>query len=103
MATTFHPITLDETLKLISLSPNKSCNLIPCPAFIVKECKDILAPIIMQTINLSLPEGTFPGCFKQALVAPLLKKPTLPKNEFKNYWPVSNLNYVSKLLEKSQK
>ena len=31
---------------------------------------------------------------------PTAKKPTLPKNEFKNYRPVSNLNYVSKLLEK---
>ena len=98
--TTFHPITLDETLKLISSSPNKSCDLDPCPTFIVKECKDILAPIIMEIINLSLSEGTFPGRFKQALVTPLLKKPTLSKNEFKNYRPVSNLNYVSKLLEK---
>ena len=54
----------------------------------------------MQIINLSLSEGTFPGCFKQALVTPLLKKPTLIKNKFKNYRPVLNLNYASKLLEK---
>ena len=47
----------------------------PCPTFIVKECKDILAPIIMEIINLSLSEGTFPGRFKQALVTPLLKNP----------------------------
>ena len=30
---------------------------------------------------------------------PSLKKPSLSKNEFKNYRPVSNLNYISKLLE----
>ena len=29
--TTFHPITLDETLKLISSSPNKSCDWIHAP------------------------------------------------------------------------
>ena len=77
--TNFQPITLDETLKLISSSPNKSCDLDPCPTFIVKECKDVLAPPIMQIINLSLSEGIFPGRFKQALVTPLLKKPSLPK------------------------
>ena len=96
----FQPITLDETLKLISSSPNKSCDLDPCPTFIVKECRDILAVPIMHIINLSLSEGIFPDRFKQALVTPLLKKQSLPKNEFKNYRPVSNLNYISKLLEK---
>ena len=99
--THFHPITYNDTLKLISSSPNKSCDLDPCPTFIVKECKEILATPIMNIINLSLSEGIFPGRFKQALVTPLLKKPSLPKNELKNYRPVSNLNYLSKLLEKT--
>ena len=38
--------------------------------------------------------------FKQALVTPLIKKKTLCRNEFKNYRPISNLSFLSKILEK---
>ena len=39
-------------------------------------------------------------CFKRAIVTPLIKKQSLPPDELKNYRPVSNLNYLSKLLER---
>ena len=96
----FKPVTEMDVLKLLSSVPNKFCDLDPCPTSIVKECMDILVTPITKIINLSLSEGIFPSQFKQALVSPLLKKPSLPKNEFKNYRPVSNLNFISKLLEK---
>ena len=35
-----------------------------------------------------------------ACVRPLLKKTSLPKNEMKNYRPVSKLSFISKILEK---
>ena len=38
--------------------------------------------------------------FKQAIVLPLLKKPNLDRNVFKNYRPVSNLHFLSKILKK---
>ena len=41
-----------------------------------------------------------PSKMKQAIVAPLLKKSTLDNDELKNYRPVSNLFFVSKLTEK---
>ena len=44
--------------------------------------------------------STFHQNFKEAHVRPLLKKTSLPKNELKNYRPVSNLSFVSKILEK---
>jgi hypothetical protein len=96
----FTTVSEDEVRKLISSSANKSCDLDPCPTFIVKECVDLLVAPITSIINMSLSNGIFPGQFKQALVTPLLKKSSLPKNVFKNYRPVSNLNYVSKLMEK---
>jgi len=37
---------------------------------------------------------------KQALVVPLLKKPTLDREILKNYRPVSNLSFLSKVLER---
>ena len=97
----FKPLSQDEVKKLISKAPTKSCDLDPCPTFIIKDCMDILLAPITNIINLSLQEGVFPDLFKKALVTPLLKKPSLPKNDFKNYRPVSNLNFLSKLTEKA--
>ena len=37
---------------------------------------------------------------KTAIVKPLLKKPSLDKNLLKNYRPISNLPFLSKILEK---
>ena len=41
-----------------------------------------------------------PNIFKQALIAPILKKSSLDKEVLKNYRPVSNLNFISKILER---
>ena len=48
----------------------------------------------------SLTKGEFPNDFKYAIVKPLLKKPNLDKDELKNYRPVSNLHFISKVIEK---
>ena len=44
--------------------------------------------------------STFHQNFKKAHVRPLLKKTSLTKNELKNYRPVSNLGFISKILQK---
>ena len=44
--------------------------------------------------------GLFPSSFKQAIVHPLLKKPSLPDDDLNNFRPISNLNFNSKILEK---
>ena len=98
------PVSEDEVRKLISSSPNRSCDLDPCLTSIIKECVDLLAKPITTIINTSISQGIFPQHFKQARIAPLLKKASLSWQELKNYSPVSspvsNLNYVSKLMEK---
>ena len=47
-----------------------------------------------------LSEGIFPSSFKQALLQPLLKKPSLSTDDLNNFRPISNLNFISKILEK---
>ena len=59
-----------------------------------------LLPVIALIINRSLSAGVVPDCMKVAHVSPLLKKPSLDPNELKNYRPVSNLSFLSKVLEK---
>ncbi|XP_056006829.1 uncharacterized protein LOC130050609 [Ostrea edulis] len=44
--------------------------------------------------------GSFPTSFKEAIVTPLLKKASLDPDIPKNYRPVSNPAYLSKLIEK---
>jgi len=47
-----------------------------------------------------LEHGVFPTQLKQARVLPLLKKPTLDPDEACSYRPISNLSYLSKLIER---
>ena len=95
----FSLITEEKVHKLINSSTNKSCTLDPMPTSLVIDCIYVLLPIITKMINLSLGSGLFTDDWKCALVLPLLKKPRLDLL-FKNYRPVSNLQYVSKLTER---
>ena len=51
-------------------------------------------------INASLTSSHVPAEFKHVIVKPLLKKPALDKDILNNYRPVSNLPFVSKLVER---
>ena len=97
---TFSPASEDEIRKLIMSSPSKHCHLDPIPTWILKEHIDILLPTITRIVNLSLTTSTFPSQFKSAIVKPLLKKSSLDPENLKNYRPVSNLTFVSKIIEK---
>ena len=54
----------------------------------------------VETISCIPYLGIFPSSFKQALVQPLLKKPSLSTDDLNNFRPISNLNFISKILEK---
>ena len=49
---------------------------------------------------MSITSGSFPDSFKHSIVTPLLKKPTLDKEQLSNYRPVANLSFLSKLTER---
>ena len=78
---------------------NKSCDLDPLPTTSLKACLDTLLYPITNIVNASLCSGLFPGDFKQAQINPLLKKSTLPKENLNCYRFISNLSFISKLLE----
>ena len=77
-----------------------SCVINPLPTSVVKECLDELSPAISSSVNLSLEQGHFPDAWKGALVKSKLKKSNLELDE-KKYRPVSNLQFLSKLVEKA--
>ncbi len=96
----FRPATEDEVRKLLMTSPSKSCELDPFPTWLLKMCAEPIVPVLTQLINASLAEGHVDTTLKTALVRPLLKNSSMDTNNLKHYRPVSNLPFVSKLLEK---
>ena len=86
--------------KIIAKSPTKSCSLDPAPTWIVKDSLEELIPMVMILVNLSLQSANVPDSMKQALVTPLLKKDDLDPEVLKNNRPVSNLSFLSKVLER---
>ena len=98
--TSFQPITTDYLHSVVTKCAPKSCELDPIPTSLLLECLDTVLPTMTSIINDSLKSGVFPSIYKSAIVTPLLKKPSLDPNDLKNYRPVSNLSFMSKILEK---
>jgi hypothetical protein len=98
--TSFKELEESEVRKLIQKAPNKQCASDPIPTWLLKKCIDSLCPVLTVMVNLSLKMGHFPDGWKNALVTPLLKKTGLDL-VFSNFRPVSNLPFVSKLVERA--
>src|SRR6218665_1056106 len=96
----FAPVTSDIVCRMVSESVNKFSMNDPMPTWLLKSCVDLLAPYITSLFNSSLSSGAFPTCYKDAYVTPRLKKPTLPPCELSSYPPISNLSFLSKLLDR---
>ena len=96
----FDEVSEDYISTLITTSPTKSCSLDPIPTYLVKNCLDVLLPVITTMVNISLQTGHFPVDWKNAVVHPNLKKENSEPN-FENYRPLSNLAFTSKLTEKA--
>ena len=65
--------------------------------WLVKDMSNLLSPFIALLVNKSLTTGCFPAEFKEAIIRPLLKREGLDLSDLKNYRPVSNLPFLSKL------
>ena len=92
-------MTQSEVKRIITNMKTKSCELDPIPTHITKQILDTLLPAITKIVNLSLSTGTFSNQWKQAIVRPLLKKKGADLT-YKNYRPVSNLQFISKVVER---
>ena len=86
--------------KVITSSPTEYCALDPIPTWLLKQCLDQVAPVLTVIVNTSLSCADFTPELKRAFATPLIKKLILDCEIFKNYRPVSNLSFVSKLIER---
>lgn len=96
----FSQVTEDDIRKIIEQAAPKSCCLDPVPTKLIKACLDILLPLITRIINQSLSTSTVPKAFKLAAITPILKKANLIVEILKNFRPIANLPFLSKVLEK---
>ena len=96
----FSLASTEEVKEAILASSDSTCSLDIIPTSLLKSCLDALLTPITTLINLSLTEGSFPASFKHAIVKPLLKKYNLPLDDLSSYRPISNLNFISKILER---
>ena len=96
----FSPVTTDDVKCILHKSSLKSCELDPLPSWMVRESEDELIPVIRSIINLSFTESTVPEEYKLAILGPRIKKLGLALI-LNSYRPVSNLQFVSKLIERS--
>ena len=100
MLTDIPPPSVSEISKLIRSMPAKSSPMDKIPTTVIKKCADTFAPLLTRLVTLSFNEGKFPDTYKQALVAPLFKNEGLDADVFGNYRPISNLNTISKIVER---
>ena len=98
--TKFNPLSEIEISKLVQESKSTTCELDVIPTPKLKDNLQYLTPVITEIVNRSLATGVFPQEWKNALIRPLLKKKGLSL-ELQNYRPVSNLSFLSKILEKA--
>ena len=95
----FKSVSEQDVLKVIMNSKPTTCPSDPVPSKLIKEFVTTFLPLITRIVNLSLLSGTFATEWKTAVVRPLLKKKGLDII-LQNYRPVSNLPYISKIVEK---
>ena len=95
----FH-IYLQQVSSLLKSITSKSSGMDFIPTSLLKACPSVFSELIARLANLSFQEGCFPQSFKTAQVSPLIKKPSLDPGNFANYRPISNLNNISKILER---
>ena len=94
----FRPVTHDEVKRYILSTPSKTYILDPFPTDLLKKCVDEVSPFITKLVNRSLEQGYMPKQLKRAIVTPIPKK--INSIEFSNFRPISNLPFLSKLIER---
>ena len=78
---------------------NKTYSLDVIPTWLLKVVNSLI-PIFHFIVNLSFSKSHVPSCLKHSIITPVLKKSNLNTNLYKSFRPVSNLSFVSKLIEK---
>ncbi len=96
----FSLVTKEELIKIISTMNKTTCASDPFPTKLLMSHLPTIIDVILHIVNLCISTSIFPMSCKSSIVKPLIKKPGLDSEILKNYRPVSNLSFLSKIIEK---
>ena len=96
----FEMCTQAEILEIIKDHGFKSSFTDPIPGVVATDNFESLLPVWTFLVNRSLSLGSIDGILKQADIIPLLKDLGLDYNIYNHFRPVSNLQFVGKLIER---
>ena len=92
----FSPLASNEVNKLRKIKCSQ-LDIIPQLYFV--SVWPHMLEVVCKLINSSMASGVFPSIFKGSQITPLIKSPALDPDNLQSYRPVSNLTFVSKVLE----
>ena len=72
----------------------------PVPTIILKQAQEVLVGPLTDIINASLQTGVFPSALKKGVVHPSLKKLERDYEQYSSYWPINNIAFLSKTIER---
>ena len=98
---TFHPLSCDVLSSLISKLNKTTCVLDQFLTKLLMSHLSYILDIILCIVNLCFSTGIFPTPCKSSIIFPLIKKQGLDPEILKNYRPVANLSFISKIIEKT--
>ena len=90
---------IKELREIVYHSIKTTQGIDPLPSNTMSQCMDVLLPHLLDLVNTSLLTGSVDGV-KFSYVKPLLKKIDLALSLFSSYRPISNLSFISKLIER---
>ena len=97
----FEQLTRDDLMKIISVMNKTTCVSDPFSTKLLMSHLPAIVDIILGIVNLCFESAVFPLSCKSSVIIPLIKKPGLDSEVLKNYRPVANLPFLSKVIEKA--
>ena len=99
---TFDSVSVDDITGLLrAVDTTKATGSDSIPGIVLRNCADVLAPLLTRISNASLSAGDVPDTFKVSYVSPLLKGGDASSPS--NYRPISLLPIASRLMETAVK
>ena len=95
----FGKVSEKDIVNTVRKSPTKHCDMDPIPTSFLKDILELIAQLLQEITNKSITFGVFQQDFMEALVNLLLMNIILDYLNKKNYCPVSNLSFGSKLVD----
>lgn len=94
-------LTTQDLSNIIKKLKNKNSHINEIAVSVIKRNFKLFSPPLTFLFNLSAESGAFPNKLKTAVVTPIYKSG--PKDDIKNYRPISQLSVFSKIFESAMK